>query len=91
MGLFRDLSGNGSGVVVEPQNALVNVASADATIAGKMSRLRATGAGNITMRPAGATADIVIPILAGETIPISPGTIIRTTGTTATGLTSSSF
>lgn len=83
---FRDLSGNGTGVEVEPKFTSVPFAAGDQTISGKMRYLRANGAGNVTIRPAGASADIVVPAKDGEYIPIDPGTIVRNAGTTVVSL-----
>lgn len=83
---FRDLSNNGRGVFVEPHMAPIDLSVTDAIIPGKMRRLRVTGAGNVIMRPAGSDADMTIAANAGELLTITPGTIIRKTGTTATGL-----
>ena len=84
--LYRDLSNNGAGVVVEPKMNTIDFSTGDKTIPGKTSYLRANGAGNIVLRPAGGSADITIPAKDGEYIPIDPGSVVRQTGTTVTSL-----
>ena len=82
MGTFRDLSGNGAGVVIDPKMSSMNLAVTDAVVPAKTNYLRANGTGNITLRPAGGDADIIIPAKDGEYIPVDPGSIVRKTGTT---------
>lgn len=86
MGTIRDLSGNGSGVFVEQKINTIPFSTGDATVSGKTRYLRANGAGNITIRSPGASADVVIPAKDGEYLPVEPGTIVRQTGTTVTSL-----
>ena len=91
MPTIKDLSGNGIGVFVEPPMNAVDVSTGDYTVLGKSRRLRVTGAGNVIMRSPGSISDITIAANAGESIPIVPGTIIRQTGTTATGMATTSY
>ena len=86
MGLYRDLSGNGAGVTLESHMNTIDLSAADATVPGKSTYLRAGGAGDIVVRPAGGDADITLAAAAGEYIPIDPGSKIRKTGTTATNI-----
>jgi hypothetical protein len=83
---FRDLSGNGIGVEVLPPMVSVMPAGADTTVPGKMTSMRAKGAGNIILRPPGGLSDITLAVVDGEYVPVNPGTIIRSTGTTVTAL-----
>jgi hypothetical protein len=87
MTLVRDLSGNGSGVNLNNYGLgdPISVAGGDVTIANA-TRLRVGGAGNVVLRYPNSTADITVPGAANEYIPIAPGTIVRQTNTTATGL-----
>lgn len=91
MSTFRDLSGNGKGVVVEPPINAVDLSTTDYTVLGKSRRLRATGAGNIILRSPGGDSDVTIAVAANESLNVRPGTIIRRTGTTATGLATTDF
>lgn len=86
MTLYRDRSGNGVGVEVEQNINTIDFATGDKTIPGKTRYLRANGAGNIVIRPAGASADITIAAKDGEYIPVTPGSIVRQAGTGVTGL-----
>lgn len=86
MTTYRDLSGNGKGIEVEPHINTINFAAGDVIIPGKTRYLRSNGAGNITLRPAGGGADIIIAAKDGEYIPVVPGTVVRQTGTSVTGL-----
>jgi hypothetical protein len=86
MALVKDLSGNGSGVDLNRNGRgdAVDISSTDYTING--NRLYATGAGNAVLRYPGSTADITVPMTANSIFPVAPGTIVRKTNTTATGL-----
>lgn len=86
MALFRDLSGNGTGVTIDPSMTTVDFSTGDKPIAARMNYLRAAGAGNIIMRHPGSEADITVPVKDGEYIPVQSGTIIRQTGTSVTSL-----
>lgn len=89
MTLVRDLSGNGTGINLNNRSdgSAVDLSVADAIVNGS-NRLYATGAGNIILRYPNGNADVTIAVAANSTIPISPGVIVRKTGTTATGLVS---
>jgi hypothetical protein len=91
MSTFRDLSGNGKGAVIEPTINAVDLSATDYTVLGKSRRLRVQGAGNVIIRPPGGDADITLAAGALESIHLRPGTIIRRTGTTATGLVTTDF
>lgn len=83
---INDLSGNGKGVFIEPKINTIDLSTTDAVVPNKTTYLRANGAGNITVRPAGGSADITIAAKDGEYLPIDPGSIIRRAGTTVTSL-----
>lgn len=85
--LFIDRSGNGYGANVDPETSVVDVSAGDVRLPSGCTHIRATGAGNLVFRPAGASADMTIAMVAGELIPIDGSSLIRQTGTTATGLT----
>jgi hypothetical protein len=87
MALVRDLSGNGAGVQQNQRgfSTPVDLSSTDATI-NNANVLYAGGAGNIILRAPNSPADVTYAAIAGILIPIAPGTIVRKTGTTATGL-----
>lgn len=80
MSIYRDLSGNGNGVQIDPSIISISTA-ADFTMPNNVSRVRAGGAGNLILRAPGSTADITVPVAAGETIPVPAGAIIRSTST----------
>jgi uncharacterized protein (AIM24 family) len=86
MSTYRDLSGNGAGVVVESKINAIDLSTTDATVSGKTQYLRANGAGNVIIRSPGSSVDVTIPAKDGEYIPVEPGTIVRRTGTTTTSL-----
>lgn len=86
MATYRDLSGNGLGVVVEPKISSILPAGADVVVPAKTTVMRSKGAGNIVFRPAGGSADITLTVVDGEKTQIDPGSIIRNTGTTVTAL-----
>jgi len=65
--------------------AAVDISEDDATLAAA-KYLRVAGAGNVVLRATGSGADVTIPALEGEYIPVGNGVIVRETGTTATGL-----
>lgn len=83
----NDLSGNGAGVNLNNrgEGTSIDISVTDATIKNA-NRLYATGAGNVVMRLPGSNADVTVAVAANSTTPIAPGTIIRKTNTTATGM-----
>lgn len=85
----RDLSNNGYGVNLNNrgEGGAVDLSVADATV-NNGNRLLVGGAGNVIIRLPNGAADATIAAIAGQSIPIVPGTIVRKTGTTATGLVS---
>lgn len=82
----RDLSGNGQGVDIDARLQQIDFSTGDKTVGNKIHYLRANGAGNIVMRPIGASSDVTFPAKDGEYIPVDPGTVVRQTGTTVTSL-----
>jgi hypothetical protein len=83
---YNDRSGNGIGVDLNSNGRgdTVDLSTTDYTANGQ--RLFVTGAGAVVMRYPGSTADVTITAPANSLLPIAPGTIIRKTGTVATGL-----
>ncbi len=86
MALIRDLAGNSVGITIPSQMNTMDLSTTDATVPIRTNFLRVGGAGNIILRPVGGGADITIAVTAGEYLPIDAGTVIRRTGTTATGI-----
>lgn len=89
MTLFIDRSRNGVGVDLNSNGSVkaVDLSSTDATVGGG-NIILVGGAGNVIMRGPADSADVTIAAVAGQAIPVTPGTVIRKTGTTATGLVS---
>lgn len=87
MAQFNDLSRNGQGVNLNQNGRgdAIDISSADATVISG-NRLFVTGAGNVVLRYPSSSADITIAAPASGLIPVVPGTIIRKTGTAATGM-----
>jgi hypothetical protein len=84
---FKDLGGNGAGVSLNQNGRgdAVDISSTDYAVKSG-NRLFVTGSGTVAMRFPSSTADITITPPANSIIPVVPGTIIRKTGTAATGM-----
>jgi hypothetical protein len=92
VGLIRDLSLNGKGVNLNsmPEAGAVDLSSTDFTV-NHGNVIAVGGAGNVILRAPGSNADYTVAAIAGQSIPIASGSVVRKTGTTATGLTYSSL
>lgn len=79
---FNDRSGNGSGVNLNQHGSgdAIVLGGSDFTVKNA-ARIRAGSAANLVLRYPNSSADITIATGAGEYIPVSPGTIIRSTTT----------
>jgi hypothetical protein len=85
---YRDLSYNGPGGVSLNQNGrgdAVDISTTDYSVVSG-NRLFVTGAGNLVLRYPSSSADITITAPVNSLFPVVPGTIIRKTGTTTTGM-----
>jgi hypothetical protein len=83
---YNDLSRNGQGVDLNRNGRgdTVDISATDFVANGQ--RLFVTGAGAVVLRYPNSTADITITAPANGLLPIVPGTVVRKTGTVATGM-----